>query len=206
MSLDISDTTLKKFASGCDAKNIAPALKAACAKYKINTPRRLTHFLGHVYHESGAFRHMVENLDYRATRLMEVWPKRFPTLEKAAPYASNPVALANLVYGGRYGNTQPGDGWRYRGRGFIQLTFKDNYRAASKWSDLDLVGEPEQAGEFVGAAHIAAAFWADKDLNEVADGADEAAAILKETKLINGGTKGLAERKAAIGRAQQIWS
>ena len=206
MGLEITDITLKKFASGCDAKSIAPALKTACAKYKINTAGRLTHFLGHLYHESGGLQRLTENLDYRAARLVEVWPKRFPTVEKAAPYAHNPPALANLVYGGRYGNTAPDDGWRYRGRGFIQLTFKDNYRAASKWSGLDLVNEPEQAADFEGAARIAAAFWVDRDLNEVADGPSEAAAIQEETKRINGGLKGLAERKAAIARAQQIWS
>jgi putative chitinase len=121
MSLSITDVMLKKFASLCDSAKIAPALDAACTQYAINTARQLTHFLGHVYHESGGFVRLHENLDYRAERLMEVWPKRFPTLQSAAPYAHNPPALANSVYAGRLGNTAPDDGWRYCGRGFIQI-------------------------------------------------------------------------------------
>ena len=206
MSLEISPTSLKKFASGCDAASVAPALQAACARYAIDNARRLTHFLGQVYHESGGFTRLTENLDYRAERLMQVWPKRFPTLQRAAPYAHNPPALANYVYGGRLGNTAPEDGWRYRGRGFIQLTGKDNYRAASKWSGLKLLENPEQAAEFPGAAMIAAAFWVDRGLNAVADGADQDAAIKQETTLINGSTLGLPERKAAIVRAAAIWT
>jgi putative chitinase len=206
MALTITEAALKEFASNCDGAAIAPALDAACAKQQINTSRRLTHFLGHLYHESRGFTRVTENLDYRAERLMEVWPKRFPTLQRAAAYAHNPPALANLVYGGRYGNTDSEDGWRYRGRGFIQLTFKANYADAAGWSGLDLVAHPELAAEYAGAAVIAAAFWVHKGLNAVAEGTDEDVAIEEETRRINGGTLGLPERIAAIRRAARIWA
>jgi len=206
MSLTITEATLKAFASGCDAGQLAPALEAARAAHGLNTARRLCHFMGQIYHESGGLTRLIENLDYSAKRLTQVWPKRFPNLATAAPYAHNPPALANNVYGGRFGNTAPDDGWRYRGRGFIQLTFKDNYKDASGWSGLDLVADPDLAGAPAGASTIAAAFWAHKGLNAVADGADETAAIRQETLAINGGTLGLDERKAAIARAEKIWS
>lgn len=206
MSVDVTESTLTRFASNCDATSVVAALAAACTHYEINTSRRLTHFLGHIYHESNGFTRLHENLDYRAERLMQVWPNRFPSLQKAAPYAHNPTALANYVYGGRLGNTGPEDGWRYRGRGFIQLTGKDNYRAASGWSGLDLIENPEQAAECNGAAHIAAAFWVHKGLNAVAELPDEDDAIRQETELINGGTLGLPERRSAITRARTIWA
>lgn len=205
MALMIDEKTLRKFASRCQADQVAPGLEAARIKYDINSARRVTHWLGHLYHESGGFTRLFESLDYRAERLMQVWPSRFPTLSSAAPYAHNPTALANYVYGKRLGNSGPNDGWTYRGRGYIQLTGKANYRAASAWSGVDLVENPQQAGEFDGAAEIAAAFWAHKGLNAVADQPDEAAAIRAETKIINGGLLGLEERKAAIARARAIW-
>ena len=206
VSLSITEATLRKFASHCDAKAIAPPLDAACVEYEINTARRLTHFMGQLYHESRGFTRLVEDLDYGAERLMQVWPKRFPTIGRAAAYAHNPPALANYVYGDRLGNSAPGDGWRYRGRGFIQITGKDNYRAASKWTGLALLQNPEQASTYGGASTIAAAFWADKGLNSVAEQQDEDVAIKAETRAINGSLLGLSERQAAIIRAQRIWS
>ena len=205
MALVITEQTLKKFASGSDAGALAAALESACQARAINTAARLCQFLGQIYHESGGLIRTHENLDYRAERLVQVWPKRFPTIASAAPYAHNPPALANLVYGGRLGNTAPDDGWRYRGRGFIQLTGKANYKDASSWSGLDLVGDPELAAAPDGAAAIAAAFWVHKGLNAVADGPGEKAAIREETRLINGPKLlGLAEREAAVARAHAI--
>jgi putative chitinase len=206
MALEITEATLKKFASNCKADEVFPGLEAARIARQIRTVRQITHWLGHLYHESGGFVRLFENLDYRAERLMVVWPNRFPTLQAAAPYAHNPPALANLVYGKRLGNSGPNDGWTYRGRGYIQLTGKGNYQDASTWAGVDLVTTPQIAGEFDGAAKVAAAFWAHKGLNAIAEGADEAAAIKVETKTINGGLLGLDERKAAIARAQKIWS
>jgi putative chitinase len=206
MSLVISQATLKAFASKCDTAALAPALEAARNANAIDNARRLTHFMGQIYQESLGLTHLVENLDYSVERLMQVWPKRFPTAASATPYAHNPPALANNVYGNRLGNTAPDDGWRYRGRGLIQLTGKSNYTDAAGWSGLDLVANPDLAAQPAGAAQIAAAFWVHKGLNPIADQTDETAAIRQETKLINGGTLGLPERTAAIHRAAQIWS
>lgn len=206
MSLTITIPTLKKFAANaCDANLLPQALEDACNARGINNRARRTHFLGHLHHESGGLHRIIENLDYRAARLMQVWPKRFPTIAAAAPYSHNPPALANLVYGKRLGNTDPGDGWRYRGRGLIQLTGKANYADASKWCGIDLVAHPELAADPVSAAKIAAAFWSHKGLNPIAD-ADDGDAIKRETKIINGGTLGLAERMAAIALAKSIWA
>ncbi|MDQ0463052.1 putative chitinase [Caulobacter ginsengisoli] len=206
MALTIDAASLKAFSPACDAAGLAPAFQAACDARQINTARRITHFLGQIYVESGGFTRLVENLNYKAARLVQVWPSRFPNIAAATPFAGNPEALANKVYGGRMGNTAPGDGWKYRGRGFIQLTGKSNYTAASTWSGLDLVGNPDQAAAETGAAQIAAAFWANNGLNAIADGADETAAIKAETLKINGGLNGLAERTAAITKAKGIWS
>ncbi len=116
---------------------------------KATDPRWLAYITATAHHETGArFEPIEENLNYSAKRLTQVWPSRFPTTGSAAPYANNPEKLANKVYGGRYGNDQPGDGWRYRGRGLVQITFKDNY------DKYGLGGNPEAASDIHTAAHI----------------------------------------------------
>jgi putative chitinase len=112
-------------------------------------PRWLAYILATAHHETGArFAPIEENLNYSAKRLMQVWPKRFPSVAAANPYANNPERLANSVYGGRLGNTDPGDGWLYRGRGFVQITGKANY------AKYGLADNPESASENAAAAHI----------------------------------------------------
>lgn len=112
-------------------------------------PRWLAYILATAHHETGArFAPIEENLNYSAKRLMQVWPKRFPSLAAANPYANNPERLANSVYGGRLGNDEPGDGFRYRGRGFVQITGKDNY------AKYGLAYNPEAASENDTAARI----------------------------------------------------
>lgn len=102
-----------------------------------------------------------ENLSYsKPERLMKVWPKKFPNAAAAAPYVKNPQALAELVYGGKYGNDKPGDGYKYRGRGFNQLTFKDGYRSIGNKIGVDLVADPDKANDPEIAAAVAAAFFA----------------------------------------------
>lgn len=114
-----------------------------------NDARWLAYILATAHHETGArFAPVEENLNYSAKRLTQVWPKRFPTIAAAAPYANNPQALANKVYGGRLGNTAPDDGWRYRGRGLVQVTGKDNY------AKYDLADNPDAASQNEAAAHI----------------------------------------------------
>ena len=164
---------------------------------EINTRLRVIHFLAQVCHESG-FVPRAENLNYSTTaRLMAVWPSRFPDAAMASNYIHNPEKLANRVYANRMGNgiEASGDGWRYRGRGWIQLTGRANYEAFGVASDPDALLTPE------GAAKSAALFWRQKGLNGLADADD----IVTITKRINGGTVGLSDRQALVERLKAIW-
>lgn len=167
----------------------------------INTRLRTCHFMAQMFVESGGLRITEENLNYSAKRLCAVWPKRFPTLRSAEPYAMNPRALANRVYGGRMGNTGPDDGWRYRGRGPKQITGKDNYRAIGKVLGLDLVKEPDLLLEALIGVRAAIAFWKMNGCNAPADKNDIRGVTLK----VNGGYNGLADRRAAFRKAVQVW-
>jgi putative chitinase len=197
----ISPSRLRVFAPNCDAAKWAPALAAAASAFQINTPRRVSHWLGQLHHESAGFTRLVENLNYSAIRLTQVWPGRFPTVEAAAPYARNPEALANKTYGGRMGNTQPGDGWKHRGRGPIQITGADNYREYGELLGIDLLGNPDLAAEPETGARIAGAYWHLRNLNALAD-KDDLTAI---TRKINGGTAGLVDRRLQVDRAKSIF-
>lgn len=180
------------------AKALAPALD----RYEINTHDRICSFLAQVGHESGQFRTLVESLTYStAARLMKVFPKRFPTLASAAPYVKNPQGLANFVYANRLGNgdAASGDGFRYRGRGLIQLTGKSNYIAAGKAIGVDLVNHPDSLVEPPYAALSAAWFWQSHGLNALADdktGDSDLEDFREITRRINGGYVGLQERFA----------
>lgn len=145
-------------------------------------------FLGQVLHESAGLTRFSENLNYSAERLCDVWPTRFPTIEAARPYARNPESLANKVYGGRMGNTEPGDGWRYRGRGPIQLTGKDNYRAVGDLMGQDLVGLPELMEQPRYALEAAIAWWEDRIPDSMLGDTE------KVSRRVNGGLIGLADR------------
>lgn len=155
----------------------------------------LQDFLGQVLHESAGLTRLEENLNYSAARLCAVWPSRFPELVDALPYANNPEALANKVYGGRMGNTEPGSGWRYRGRGPLQLTGHDNYAFVGDLIGQDLVDLPELMGQPRYAMEACIAWWE----NRIPD------AMLgdpqKVTKRVNGGLVGLADRAAITGLA-----
>jgi putative chitinase len=124
-------------------KAIADASSAVFAKYGLTSRNRVLGFLSTALEESGGLRLLVENLNYSAERAAEVWPSRFPTAAAAAPFAHNPPALADKVYGGRMGNTAPGDGWKFRGRGLIQITGHDNYAALAKETGLPFVDRPD---------------------------------------------------------------
>jgi putative chitinase len=147
-------------------------------------------FLSQVLHESARLEVVEENLNYSTERLMAIWPARFPTHAGAQLYARNPQALANKVYGGRLGNTEPGAGWKYRGRGLLQCTGRDNYAAVGKTIGADLVGNPDLMTDPKYALLSAIAFW-EKNIPDTALGN-----VQRETKLVNGGTVGLAERIA----------
>ena len=188
-------------ALGIDHKWLGP-LESTFAKYDISSPQRQSSFIGQCAHESGNFRILEENLNYSAARLMAVWPSRFPSLDVAEQYANNPEKLANYVYAGRLGNgnEESGDGWRYYGRGVIQLTGKDNYANCGSGLGVDLVGDPDRLLDPQYAALSAGWFWNKKGLNDLADIAD----YTTMTKRINGGLIGLDDRKAKIAKALSV--
>ena len=170
------------------------------ASYEIsNSPLRAAHWLAQFGHESRGFTDFEEDLSYSAERLCQVWPVRFPSVQAAAPYAHNPQKLAEKVYGGRLGNGEPGDGWKYRGRG-PQLTGKYNYRTCGERIGLPLVEQPDLAADPANFVHIACDFWQQACCNALAD-RDDLAGI---TKKINGGLIGFTERGKLLARAKQV--
>lgn len=161
---------------------------------------RLQYFLAQLGHESSGLTHKEENLSYSASRLTEIWPSRFPTLEVAKKYERNPEKLANFVYGGRLGNVNPGDGYKFRGRGYIQLTGRETYREVGKIAGLDLENDPDLAAKPENAVKIACAYWSWKKLNATCDVGDFTAL----TKKINGGTNGLSDRMDWLTKVQNV--
>ncbi|RUR53290.1 glycoside hydrolase family 19 protein [Vreelandella populi] len=153
--------------------------------------------LAQVGHESADLTQLEENLSYTAERIAQVWPSRFPSAASAQPFARNPEALANSVYANRMGNREPGDGWRFRGRGAIQLTGRYNYtRFANAISDRSILQMPDQLLQPKFAALSACWFYA----NHVPSGAD----VLLATQRINGGQHGLIDRQNRYDRALTI--
>ena len=160
--------------------------------YDINTPTRAAAFIAQCAHESGGFWAIKENLNYRAVTLRKVFPKYFPNDEIANQYAGKPEMIANRVYGGRMGNgpEESGDGYKFCGRGLIQLTGKDNYSRYAASTEQTLDEASEHLTTFEGCVQSAAWFWEANNLNQFADSGD----ILTMTKRINGGTIGLEDR------------
>jgi len=182
------------------------ALNEVLPTYKIDTPERIASFLAQCGHESGGFTVLQENLNYSAEGLNKIFKKYFPTLESAQPYARKPEMIANRVYGNRMGNGDEasGEGYRYRGRGPIQLTGKDNYTACSDFlfQDDTLLQNPDMLLDPEYALHSACWFWWKNDLNNYADSAD----LVTMTKRINGGTIGLEDRIAHYNHAMEIFT
>lgn len=166
-------------------------------RYEINTPKRQACFIGQCMHESGGFRLLNENLNYSAKALMNTWPSRFPDIDTAEKYEHNPEKIANKVYGGRMGNNEEGDGWKYHGRGLIQLTGKENYANCGLGLGVDLLGNPDWLATPQYAALSAGWFWNKRNLNALADNMQ----IDEMTKKINGGSIGIADRQAKINMA-----
>lgn len=161
----------------------------------------MVEFLAQAAHETVSFNRLEENLNYSAERLMAVWPKRFPTLASAVPYAGKPHALADYVYGGRMGNNTSGDGWKYRGRGIPMVTGLDNYRlVAKRLNDPAILLCPDRLCTKATAAMAGAAWWAENPkLNMLADDTatdDDYADFVSITRLVNGGKEGLGQRAA----------
>jgi len=185
-------------ALGIDPKWEEP-LNEVFEKYEINTPERQAGFVGQCMHESNNFKTLEENLNYSAKGLMATWPSRFDAAE-AARCERKPELIANKVYAGRMGNTEDGEGWKFRGRGLKQLTGKENYTNCGAGLGIDLVANPDLLLTPKYAALSAAWFWNKKGLNALADAGD----IDQMTKRINGGLIGIDERKAKIAKALSV--
>ena len=171
------------------------ALAQILPDYDINSPQRVAAFVAQCAHESGGFKFIKENLNYKAETLRKLFPKYFPTDDLAREYASKPnkqEAIANRIYANRMGNgpEESGDGFRYCGRGLIQLTGKDNYTRYAQSLEISVEEAQEHLLTFEGCVQSAAWFWESNNLNQWADKGD----ILTLTKRINGGTIGLDDR------------
>lgn len=179
-------------------------LNATMGRFEINTPYRVAGFLAQVSHESGGFQFVTENLNYSAEALARVFPRYFPTMELAQEYARKPEKIANRCYGSRMGNGDEasGDGWKYRGRGLIQLTGKNNYVAFSLECDNEALVNPDLVAEPALAAESAGWFWSKNGLNALADAQD----IVGMTKRINGGTNGLDHRQQLYAGAMSVFA
>jgi putative chitinase len=178
-----------------------PALNEAMARYKIDTRLRAAAFLAQVGHESSHLTRLVENLNYSAEGLIRTWPKRF-NLELATRVARKPEQIANIVYASRMGNgpAVTGDGWKYRGRGLVQVTGWVNYQACGSALGLDLLTKPELLEQPVYAAPSAAWYWSSNGLNELAD----AGRFEDITRRVNGGLTGQADRLDIYQRALKV--
>ena len=178
------------------------ALSQLLPDYEINTPQRIAAFIAQCAHESGNFVFLSENLNYKAESLVKIFSKYFKDIGTAKQYEKQPAKIANKIYADRMGNGNEasGEGFKYRGRGLIQLTGKTNYT----WFAASLEITPEEAAEYMGtfegAAQSACWFWETNKLNQWADKGD----IEKMTKIINGGTIGLEDRKKHYAHALHV--
>ena len=165
------------------------------AKFELNTPLRLAHFLAQAGHESGGFKAVNENLNYGAKGLLGIFKKYFPTEAKAKEYERKPEKIANLVYGGRMGNGPEvtGEGYKFRGRGYIQLTGKDNYKAFDAVVAENILETPDLVATKYPLLS-AAWFFHKNGLHKIADGGATDAVVTSVTKRVNGGTIGLPDR------------
>lgn len=174
-------------------------------RYEIDTPERKAVFLAQIGHESNHLKCTEENLNYSAGGLQQVFGKYFPTDEAATRYARRPEQIAGIVYANRMGNGDEatGDGWRYRGRGLLQITGRQNYIRMGKLMGIDLITHPEKLTLPEYAVQSACCWWQDKDLNRLSDGAGDEA-FKQITRTVNGGINGLADRLELWTRAKKV--
>jgi len=201
----VSTAQLKQIfpqADSSDLEEICQPLNAAMSEFGIDTAQRQAMFLAQAGHESGNFAHVEENLNYSAEGLTRIFHKYFPDADTAAAYAKQPEKIANRVYANRMGNgdESSGEGYKYRGRGLIQLTGKDNYDACARALNADLHGQPDYLETAEGACRSAAWFWSHNNLNRFADADD----IEGCTRRVNGGVIGLEERTAHYRDAKSV--
>jgi len=173
------------------------------AAYGINTPLRVAHFIAQLAHESGSFKYTSENLNYSASALRSVFGKYFPVQEIANDYARKPQLIAGRVYADRMGNgdEKSNEGWKYRGRGYIQLTGKDNYTQLTKETGFDFINNPDELANNPKYAILAACwYWNSRQLNKYADQDN----IREVTLRVNGGYNGLEDRSEFLNKAKSI--
>ena len=176
--------------------NVMEEIPLIMEKFGIDNPLRLSHFLSQCAHESGNFKLVRENLNYSADGLRKIFPKYFPTIEVANKYARQPEKIANRVYANRMGNGDEasGDGWKYKGAGFVQLTGKDNYAAFDKFVDDDILANPDLVATKYPL--MSAAFFFHKNkLWDICDKGHSHDVVVAVTKRVNGGVHGLEERQ-----------
>lgn len=191
----------------CDASiagQWVDALNKTCERFDINTPERISGFLSQVGHESGGLKFVVENLNYSAPALRTVFGKYFTDDSQANAFARQPEKIANKVYANRMGNgdEKSGDGYKYRGRGLIQLTGKDNYAAFGSACGVDVITDPSVVESSDVAALSAGWFWNTRHLNNYADAKD----VIGMTKRINGGTNGLDDRQMRYNKLMSYFN
>lgn len=202
----ITQATLLQFApNAANAAVQAPALEAARLSSSVTTPQRLCHFMGQIFVESAGLCRMEENLNYRdPARLCALFKAVKDTADAAALIAQGPQAIANRVYANRLGNGSEasGDGWMFRGSGYIQLTGRDNYTRFGAKVGMDLCGAPDQVRQPITAARIAFAFWDATGCSPLADSGD----VEGITRCINGPAEaGLQDRRDATAHAMNVW-
>lgn len=202
-----SDTLRKIYPLSKNIERYAEALDKAMQECGIDTAARARAFLAQVGHESAQLNLVEENLNYSAQALRKVFPKYFRTPQEASSYAHHPERIANRVYANRMGNggEESGDGWKYRGRGLIQITGRDNYVAMSSLMGKDLTVWPDALLMPLDACRSAALWWKAKGLNSLADklsGAGERKIFGAITKCVNGGLNGIDDRWAIYQRAK----
>jgi putative chitinase len=170
-------------------------------KYDITTVPRVAMFMAQTAHESGGYTALKENLNYQAHALTSIWPKRFPP-DVAAQVAHNPEAIANIAYSNRMGNGSPesGDGWKFHGRGLIQLTGRTNYEKFARMIGRELDDTVAYCETPDGAVESACFFWKEENLNSHSDAGD----VERVTRIINGGTLGIEDRTARFNHAVQV--
>jgi putative chitinase len=205
-------TVHPKFADAVKAMAAVNADKAVLADildnqdrlpdFGVDTPKKIAHFLSQVGSESGGFAIAIENMFYTAKRLMVVWPSRFKTLEKAQEYEKNPQKLANFVYANRMGNgdSASGDGFRYRGRGLLQLTGRSMYKGVGAAANLPLEEHPEIAEHAPNALVIAGGAWKFDGVDKLS----ENATVEAYTQKINGGQTNIADRKKRFAKVVAV--
>ena len=183
-------------------KNFVDPINKVIEDFDINTPNRIAMFLAQVGHESGGLTKLHENLNYKPARLLQIFPKYFKDVDPED--YDTPEKIANRVYSSRMGNgdEESGDGYRFRGRGAIQLTGRSNYTACGEDLEVDLINNPDWLETPEGAIMSAAWFWDQHDLNAYADASD----VIAVTKKINGGTIGIEDRKELFAEAVKIFA